>query len=59
MMIEQFIDRLQQQGLLDKEIVEDLQRRVAARKGKRSLPKRLRNISSIKDISRVSRRPDS
>lgn len=35
MLIEQFIDRLQQQGLLDNEIVEDLRRKVKRASGKK------------------------
>ena len=38
MMVEQFIDRLEQQGLLDKEILDDLRRRVAKVKGKKVTP---------------------
>ena len=38
MMIEQFIERLEQQGLLDKEVVDDLRRKVARVKGKRITP---------------------
>ena len=38
MMVEQFIDRLEQQGLLDKSVVDDLRRRVARVKGKKITP---------------------
>lgn len=38
MMVEQFIDRLAQQGLLDKEVIADLRRRVARAKGKQVTP---------------------
>ena len=38
MMIEQFIDRLEQQGLLDQGDVDDLRRRIARIKGKKITP---------------------
>ncbi len=38
MMVEQFIDRLEQQGLLDKETIADLRRKVAQVKGKKVTP---------------------
>ncbi|MHB8970355.1 MAG: outer membrane protein assembly factor BamB family protein [Pirellulaceae bacterium] len=38
MMVEQFIDRLEQQGLLDTETIADLRRKVAQAKGKKVTP---------------------
>ena len=38
MMVEQFIDRLEQQGLLDKSVIDDLRRKVAKVKGKKVTP---------------------
>ncbi len=38
MMIEQFIDRLEQQGLLDKDVVEELRRKIVRSKGKKVTP---------------------
>ncbi len=38
MMIEQFIERLEQQGLLDKSVIDDLRGKVARVKGKKITP---------------------
>jgi len=38
MMVEQFIDRLAQQGLLDKSVVDELRRKLARVKGKKVTP---------------------
>ena len=69
MMVEQFIDRLEQQGLLDKETLADLRRKVARAKGKKITPEalakylvdrgHLTRFQAIKLVGDVSAVPDS
>ena len=69
MMVEQFIDRLEQQGLLDKETLADLRRKVVRAKGKKITPKalakylvdrgHLTRFQAIKLVGDISALPDS
>ena len=69
MMVEQFIDRLEQQGLLDKETLADLRRKVARAKGKKITPEalakylvdrgHLTRFQAIKLVGDISALPDS
>ncbi len=69
MKVEQFIDRLEQQGLLDKETLADLRRKVERAKGKKITPEalakylvdrgHLTRFQAIKLVGDISALPDS
>jgi outer membrane protein assembly factor BamB len=68
MMVEQFIDRLEQQGLLDKNVIDELRRRVAKVKGKKVTPEaiarylvdrgHLTRFQATKLVNEITSRPD-
>ena len=69
MMVEQFIDRLEQQGLLDKNIIDELRRKVAQVKGKKVTPEaiakylvdrgHLTRFQATKLVNEITSRPDA